>query len=125
MTMLKKTESSWPIQIQGILVGNPKGPRPSLAHEVKITIDGPKEPAGTAASTTPAASPYPAATPVLLAASPLMETISGCYFEDCNESEIVQERPDGRLAGVAPYALDPVNADRLWSLASAMTGVGA
>jgi thiol:disulfide interchange protein DsbD len=53
---VKKTESAWPTQIQGLLVGNPKGPRPSLAHEVKLTIEGPKGPAGAAASTTPVGS---------------------------------------------------------------------
>lgn len=54
-----------------------------------------------------------AATSVLLAASPLVEGIGGRYFEDCNESPVVTERPDD-FSGVAPYALDPGNADRLW-----------
>ncbi|WP_226573873.1 SDR family NAD(P)-dependent oxidoreductase [Acuticoccus sediminis] len=61
-----------------------------------------------------------AATSVLLAASPLLEGIGGRYFEDCNEAPIVAERGDGPLAGVAAYALDPVNADRLWAMATAM-----
>ena len=63
-----------------------------------------------------------AATAVLLAASPLLDGVSGRYFEDCNEAPVVSERPEGRVAGVAGYALDPANADRLWSMASAMTG---
>lgn len=54
-----------------------------------------------------------AATSVLLAASPLVDGIGGRYFEDCNESPVVTERPDD-FSGVAPYALDPGNADRLW-----------
>lgn len=66
-----------------------------------------------------------AATAVLLAASPLLNGTSGRYFEDCNEADIVHERPSDRLHGVAGYALDPANADRLWSLAHAMAGLTA
>jgi len=54
-----------------------------------------------------------AATSVLLATSPLLEGVSGRYFEDCNEAERVTHRTDD-LRGVAPYALNPENADRLW-----------
>ena len=53
-----------------------------------------------------------AATSVLLAASPLVDGIGGRYFEDCNESPIVTERPNDFSGGVAPYALDPDNAAR-------------
>jgi NAD(P)-dependent dehydrogenase (short-subunit alcohol dehydrogenase family) len=54
-----------------------------------------------------------AATSVLLAASPLLEGVSGRYFDDCNEAEV------GRLSarnGVAEYALDPEAAARLWQV---------
>ena len=54
-----------------------------------------------------------AATSVLLAASPLVSGVSGRYFEDCNEASIVAGRGDG-LSGVAAYALDLENAERLW-----------
>ena len=54
-----------------------------------------------------------AATSVLLAASPLLEGVGGRYFEACNEAERVTRRPDD-LHGVAPFALNPENADRLW-----------
>ncbi|MEV0672664.1 SDR family NAD(P)-dependent oxidoreductase [Mycobacterium sp. NPDC050441] len=54
-----------------------------------------------------------AATSVLLAASPLVEGVGGRYFEDCNEAPMVTERPDD-YTGVAPYALDPDNAAKLW-----------
>lgn len=54
-----------------------------------------------------------AATSVLLATSPLLEGIGGRYFENCNEAETVTRRPDN-YQGVAAYALDPDNADRLW-----------
>ena len=54
-----------------------------------------------------------AATSVLLATSPLLEGIGGRYFEDCNEAVIVTHRA-GDYHGVAPYALNHENADRLW-----------
>jgi NAD(P)-dependent dehydrogenase (short-subunit alcohol dehydrogenase family) len=54
-----------------------------------------------------------AATSVLLAASPLLEGVGGRYFEACNEAERVTRRTDD-LHGVAPFALNPENADRLW-----------
>ena len=54
-----------------------------------------------------------AATSVLLATSGLLEGIGGRYFEDCNEATIVANG-NGYRSGVAPYALNPDNADRLW-----------
>lgn len=54
-----------------------------------------------------------AATSVFVAASPLLDGISGRYFEDCAESPVVAQRPDD-FRGVAAYALDPENAARLW-----------
>ena len=57
-----------------------------------------------------------AATSVLLAASPLLEGIGGRYFEDCNEAVRVNRRGEPGQGGVAPYALDPANAERLWEL---------
>jgi NAD(P)-dependent dehydrogenase (short-subunit alcohol dehydrogenase family) len=58
-----------------------------------------------------------AATSVLLAASPLVAGVSGRYFEDCNEAALLARRPTDFSGGVAPYALDPANAERLWDLA--------
>jgi NAD(P)-dependent dehydrogenase (short-subunit alcohol dehydrogenase family) len=57
-----------------------------------------------------------AATSVLLAASPLVEGVGGRYFEDCNEAVRVDRRGTPGGGGVAPYALDPANAERLWEL---------
>jgi NAD(P)-dependent dehydrogenase (short-subunit alcohol dehydrogenase family) len=54
-----------------------------------------------------------AATSVLLASSPLIQGISGRYFEDCQEA--VLQVPGG-TSGVAPYALDPIGAARLWQI---------
>jgi len=56
-----------------------------------------------------------AATSVLLATSPLLEGIGGRYFVDCNEALPVT-RQTSDMSGVAPYALDPGNADRLWEV---------
>jgi NAD(P)-dependent dehydrogenase (short-subunit alcohol dehydrogenase family) len=61
-----------------------------------------------------------AATSVLLAASPLLDGIGGRYFEDCNEAQVVAERPSDFSGGVAPYALDRNNAARLWDLGLAL-----
>jgi NAD(P)-dependent dehydrogenase (short-subunit alcohol dehydrogenase family) len=61
-----------------------------------------------------------AATSVLLATSRRLEGIGGRYFEDCSEASVVYRRPDNFGGGVAPYALDPKNAERLWSLATTM-----
>jgi NAD(P)-dependent dehydrogenase (short-subunit alcohol dehydrogenase family) len=57
-----------------------------------------------------------AATSTLLAASPLLDGIGGRYFEDCNEARVVDRRGGPGRGGVAPYALDPGNAERLWDL---------
>ncbi|MFE0627964.1 SDR family NAD(P)-dependent oxidoreductase [Streptomyces sp. NPDC058864] len=57
-----------------------------------------------------------AATSVLLAASPLLDGVTGRYFEDNQEAPVVdggEERP----GGVAAHAVDPVAADRLWDRA--------
>jgi NAD(P)-dependent dehydrogenase (short-subunit alcohol dehydrogenase family) len=56
-----------------------------------------------------------AATSVLLATSPQLEGVGGRYFDDCNESEVVDEIIDG-LHGVRAYALDPAAAERLWDV---------
>jgi NAD(P)-dependent dehydrogenase (short-subunit alcohol dehydrogenase family) len=54
-----------------------------------------------------------ATTSVLLAASPLVDGVSGRYFEDCNEAGPNQP---GVRRGVAAYALDPEKAARLWQV---------
>lgn len=63
-----------------------------------------------------------AATSVLLAASPLLDGIGGRYFEDCNEAVVVDRRGGPGRGGVAPYALDPTNAERLWELSVKLVG---
>jgi NAD(P)-dependent dehydrogenase (short-subunit alcohol dehydrogenase family) len=64
-----------------------------------------------------------AATTVLLAGSPLLAGIGGRYFEDCAESPVVTSRPTDYSNAVAPYALDPANAERLWDTATALIAI--
>jgi len=54
---------------------------------------------------------------VLLAASPLVDGVSGKYFEDCAEAPLAEP---GTRRGVAAYALDPVAAERLWDVSTEM-----
>ena len=54
-----------------------------------------------------------AATSVLLAASPLVEGVTGRYFEDCGDAG---PHEPGTRRGVAGYALDPEAAARLWEV---------
>ncbi len=61
-----------------------------------------------------------ASTTAFLAASPLLEGVSGKYFDDCQEAPVVNERGNGPFKGVADYAVDPDNAARLWNVANAM-----
>jgi NAD(P)-dependent dehydrogenase (short-subunit alcohol dehydrogenase family) len=63
-----------------------------------------------------------AATSILAAVSPLLEGVGGRYLEDCNEAEVVGSRADsdGRH-GVAAYALDEGNGERLWELSERLT----
>jgi NAD(P)-dependent dehydrogenase (short-subunit alcohol dehydrogenase family) len=63
-----------------------------------------------------------AATSVLLAASPLVEGVTGRYFEDCNEAGPHQP---GVRRGVADYALDPDQAARLWRLSTDLLSAAA
>ena len=63
-----------------------------------------------------------AATSTLLAASPLLDGVGGRYFEDCNEAPVVDRRTGPGRGGVAPYALDPANAERLWELSLKLVG---
>lgn len=63
-----------------------------------------------------------AATSTLLAASPLLDGVGGRYFEDCNQARVVHRRGGPGTGGVAPYALDPTNAERLWELSLGLIG---
>ena len=62
-----------------------------------------------------------AATSVLLAASPHLAGVNGRYFEDCREAAVVDHRDEFGITGVAPYALDRDNAQRLWHVSTELT----
>lgn len=59
-----------------------------------------------------------AATSVLLATAPELEGMGGMFYENCRRSALVDARPTDFSGGVAAYALDPGNAERLWEVAS-------
>jgi NAD(P)-dependent dehydrogenase (short-subunit alcohol dehydrogenase family) len=62
-----------------------------------------------------------AATSVLVATSPQLEGIGGRYFDDCNEATVVDPTASDFVgSGVAAYALDPGNAERLWDVSLRM-----
>ncbi|WP_066373799.1 SDR family NAD(P)-dependent oxidoreductase [Herbidospora mongoliensis] len=61
-----------------------------------------------------------AATSVLAATSPLLDGVSGRYFEDCNEAEPYSGT--GPRRGYAEYAVDPELAMRLWYVSQDMLG---
>jgi len=60
-----------------------------------------------------------AATSVLLAVSPLLEGVGGRYFADCNEA-VRLDSDERDIAKVAPHALDPGAASRLWEISLEM-----
>lgn len=65
-----------------------------------------------------------AATSVLVGASPSVTGVSGRYFEDCHESDVIGPDADdlpGHQSGVAWYAVDPAIAERLWGVSDEMT----
>jgi NAD(P)-dependent dehydrogenase (short-subunit alcohol dehydrogenase family) len=66
-----------------------------------------------------------AATSVFVATSPLLAGIGGRYFEDCNQAPIIDPNvPNSTIFGVAAYALDPANANRLWEVSLELLQAG-
>ncbi len=64
-----------------------------------------------------------AATSVMAATWPPLEGDGGHYFEDGNEAPVVEAPVTTQGgSGVAGYALDPRNAERLWELSEALVG---
>lgn len=61
-----------------------------------------------------------AATTLVVATSPLLEGVSGKYFEDCNEAAV--NVPPAR-DGVAAYAQDPEAAAQLWKVSEDTLGL--
>jgi NAD(P)-dependent dehydrogenase (short-subunit alcohol dehydrogenase family) len=65
-----------------------------------------------------------AATQVWAATSPQLADLGGVYLEDCDVAGI-RASDDGTAKGVYPYAVDPDEAARLWTLSAELTGVNA
>jgi NAD(P)-dependent dehydrogenase (short-subunit alcohol dehydrogenase family) len=63
-----------------------------------------------------------AATSVWAAVAPELEGIGGLYLEDCAQAPL--ETPEQRGTGVMQHALDPVAAERLWTLSERTTTAG-
>lgn len=67
-----------------------------------------------------------AATTVLAAASPLLDGVTGRYFQDCNEAPVIDDAElDEGGTGVAAYALDPHAAERLWEISEELTAAAS
>jgi hypothetical protein len=50
--------------------------------------------------------------------------IVGRYFEDCNQARVLDpDVPNTTISGVAVYALDPANANRLSEISLALLGL--
>ncbi|GGR19298.1 SDR family NAD(P)-dependent oxidoreductase [Deinococcus ruber] len=58
-----------------------------------------------------------AATSILVATSPLLSGVGGRYFEDSQEAG---PHVPGTMRGVAGYALDPAQAERLWEVSETL-----
>jgi NAD(P)-dependent dehydrogenase (short-subunit alcohol dehydrogenase family) len=66
-----------------------------------------------------------AATSVFVATSPLLDGVGGRYFEDCNQAPVIDPNvPNSTIFGVAAYALDPANANRLWEVSLELLRAG-
>jgi NAD(P)-dependent dehydrogenase (short-subunit alcohol dehydrogenase family) len=64
-----------------------------------------------------------AATSVFVATSPQLDGIGGRYFEDCSQARVLDpDAPNTTSSGVAAYALDAVNANRLWEASLGLLG---
>jgi NAD(P)-dependent dehydrogenase (short-subunit alcohol dehydrogenase family) len=64
-----------------------------------------------------------AATQVWAATSPRLAGMGGVYLEDCDVAEVVAG--SDATTGVDPHAIDPEQAERLWTLSAELTGVDA
>jgi NAD(P)-dependent dehydrogenase (short-subunit alcohol dehydrogenase family) len=65
-----------------------------------------------------------ASTTVWAATSPQLADLGGVYCEDCDIAEPTAAEDPG-MTGVRPYAFDPEQAARLWTLSAELTGVDA
>jgi NAD(P)-dependent dehydrogenase (short-subunit alcohol dehydrogenase family) len=67
-----------------------------------------------------------AATSAWGATSPQLEGKGGVYLENCDVAEVADpDTEEGRRGGVNPWAIDPEQARRLWTLSAELSGVDA
>lgn len=67
-----------------------------------------------------------ATTTLWCATSSQLDGMGGVYCEDCDIANPTDpESPFARFLGVDPHAVDPAEAERLWSLSAELTGVNA
>lgn len=71
-----------------------------------------------------------AATQVWCATSPQLDGLGGVYCENVDVAPLMPEQPEladmadaMKLKGVAPYAVDPAFAERLWALSERLLGI--
>jgi NAD(P)-dependent dehydrogenase (short-subunit alcohol dehydrogenase family) len=64
--------------------------------------------------------PQGASTIVMMAASPVVEGVTGRYFEHGKQAPVLPPKAVMLIAGVAPFALDPEAAARLWDVAASL-----
>lgn len=65
-----------------------------------------------------------AATQVWAATSPQLDGLGGLYLNDCDVAEVVDQL-GAAGNGVMAHAVDPDDAERLWTLSAELTGVNA
>lgn len=63
-----------------------------------------------------------AATALWAATSPQLAGLGGLYCEDCDVASLA-ETDDSSMVGVCDYAVDPVEAARLWKYSANLTGI--
>ncbi len=67
-----------------------------------------------------------AATSAWGATSPRLEGMGGVYLENCDIAVVADpDTEEGQRGGVNPWAVDPGEAKRLWTLSAELTGVDA
>ena len=67
-----------------------------------------------------------AATSAWGATSPQLEGMGGVYLENCEVADIADpDTEEGQRGGVNPWAIDPDQARRLWTVSAELTGVDA
>ena len=57
-----------------------------------------------------------ATTTLWAATSPQLDNMGGVYCENCDVAALQQDGPEARYVGVAPWAVDTEQAERLWTL---------